>query len=109
MDREVRLAQHHPSPHRGVEGSRRDSTDQVTTPPPPQQSCLPLRGHRLVELAGRVGGAAVTITPPPHPLTYVLPQTWTWADIVKGENFTQQEALPLRLPTPLFFTSGTSP
>jgi hypothetical protein len=34
MDREERPDQHHPSPHRGVKGSRRANVDQVTSPQP---------------------------------------------------------------------------
>jgi hypothetical protein len=79
------LAQHHPSPNQGLKGSRRNSTDQLT-PPQPSHPPFPSR------VVGRSSQRARSqLLHSPHHCTHSRTAP-TWADIVRGENFTQQEA-----------------
>jgi hypothetical protein len=97
-------AQHHPSPHRGVEGSRRASSDRATLP----QCCPPASPHRVVGWSSR---QAVTLSnsPPSHTPSHTAP---TWASVAKGGDRILEEApLPSRqhLPTPSPSTNGVQP
>jgi hypothetical protein len=87
MDHEVRPAQLHPSPHRGVEGSRRVCTEQVVyTQPCPPASPSGVAGR----LSRRVGSQQLN-TPPPCTPSHTAP---SWADVARGEihTSTHQEA-----------------
>jgi hypothetical protein len=78
-------AQHHPSPHRGVEGSQRASAGQATTPHPrPPASPLGVVGRS----SWRGSTQLFTSSPPPAP-SRAAP---TWADIARGATCTQREA-----------------
>jgi hypothetical protein len=87
MDRKVCPAQHHPSPHRGVEGSRRDSTDQVT----PTHPCPPASLPGVVGRSSRRAGPQQLHSAPHCSPSRTAP---TWADIARWGNLssTHQEA-----------------
>jgi hypothetical protein len=88
MDSEERLAQHHPSPHCGVEGSWRACLDQVTSPQPsPPASPSGVAGWSR-RLAGPQQHSDL-----PHPSTPSRTAP-TWDDIARGgtPNTTHQEA-----------------
>jgi hypothetical protein len=124
MDREVRPAQHHPSPHRGVKGSRRDSTDQVNPPPSPalpppppglkagrvggpdHSSCirLPTAPPRVLRQPGQrslEGGTQPTKRPPQHHL--LMPSTSTSGMSHWAFKLTfQSKAMPATRTSPFF-------
>ncbi len=85
MESEECPAQQHPSPHRGVEGPRHASSDQGTL----SQPCPPASPSGVAGWSsGRAGSQQV------HSLLHCsLSRTApTWADIVRRDDFTQQEA-----------------
>jgi hypothetical protein len=82
----VRPAQHHPSPHQGVEGSRCACTDQEPNPQP----CPPASPSGVVGRSSRLAGSQQIHSPP-----CCSPRSCTasnWADVVRGVDFTHQEA-----------------
>jgi hypothetical protein len=71
------LEEHHPSPHRGVEGSQRTSVDRLTLPyPRPPASPSEVEGQS----SWRAGTQQLSWPPPRAPLRKVP----TWADIARG-------------------------
>jgi hypothetical protein len=86
MDHKVRPAQDHPSPSRGVEGSRRVCTEQESYPQP----CPPASPSGVEGKSRRPAGSQ-QIHPPPRcsPPSRTAP---TWAEVARGVDFTHQEA-----------------
>jgi hypothetical protein len=85
MAREDSPAQHHPSPHRGVKGSRRASAGQATTPHPrPPASPIGVVGRSSWR-----GSTQLFTSSPPRAPSHAAP---SWADIARGATCTQQEA-----------------
>jgi hypothetical protein len=85
MEHEERPAQHHPSPHRGVEGSWRASVDKATHPQP----CPPASPSGVVGRSSWRAGTQQLYSPPLRAPSRTVP---TWASVARGENLTQQEA-----------------
>jgi hypothetical protein len=102
MERKVRPAKHHPFPHRGVERSRRNSTDQVNPPQP----CPPASPSGVVGRPTQQAGPQQLHTPPHWTPLRTAP---TWADIARGGDPTHQEAPPRHLQTPSLSISFKSP
>jgi hypothetical protein len=92
MVHEGQPAQHRPSPHRGVEGSRRASSDQVKLPQP----CAPASPHGV---AGGSSRLSDTLSNSPHHLTPSRTAP-TWARVARGDDRTQREAPPPQLASP---------
>jgi hypothetical protein len=80
MEREERPTQHHPSPHRGVEGLRHTSSDQP---------CPPASPSGVAGWSSQRAGLQQVHSPLHCSPSRTAP---TWADIVRGEDSTQQEA-----------------
>ncbi len=84
MDHKVRLALHHPSPRRGVEGSRRVCTESSPQP------CPPASPSGDEGRSSRPAGSQ-QIHPPPRCST-PSHTALTWAEVTRGVDFTHQEA-----------------
>jgi hypothetical protein len=81
-------AQHHPSPHRGVEGSRSAVVGKVT-PPQPRPPASP---SGVAGWSSRRARTQQLNSPPLRaPSSRTVP---TWASVARGGNLTQQEAPP---------------
>jgi hypothetical protein len=83
MEREERPSHHHPSPHRGVEGSRRASVDTAPLPQP--------RPPASPSGVGRSSWHAGSLQPDFPPLLSPSRTSPTWASIAKGATCTQRE------------------
>jgi hypothetical protein len=84
MEREERPSHHHPSPHGGVEGSRRASVDTAPLPQP--------RPPASPSGVGRSSWRAGSLHPDFPPLLSPSRTSPTWASIARGATCTQREA-----------------
>jgi hypothetical protein len=104
MEREECPAQHCPSPHQGVEGSRRASLDQVTL----SQPCPPASPSGIIGWSSRRAGSQQVHSPPMPPHCSPPRTAPTWPDIARGRTSANKRPLQHCQPTPSLTTSNTS-